>query len=345
MFLFKRSNGFYYLYFTDTLTGKRISKTTKCRIKSQALNYLKTYQTENKTPVTQTVYYLDTLQAEVLKYVSNNFTIGTYDIYKTTFKYLRDILGNKPIKHYTSKDIEKYKETRIKTVEKTTCNIEIRTIKAIFNLALKWNWINTNPLKDIKQFPIPEKQRIAFNNSEINIILGEIKDLWLKNIVEFALLTACRISEILNIQLKDINLNEHIITIRNKDDFKTKSGKNRIIPVSDKLLKLLQTLLMHKGNILTYYNPEHYLFNKNGIKYNKDYVSGHFKKYLRKAKLNEKFCFHSLRHTAITNLIKAGVNINYVKQIAGHSSINTTMNYIHILTEDLREAVNKIDIG
>ncbi|MBK8552806.1 MAG: tyrosine-type recombinase/integrase [Ignavibacteria bacterium] len=46
----------------------------------------------------------------------------------------------------------------------------------------------------------------------------------------------------------------------------------------------------------------------------------------------------------ITSLIKSGVNKNFVKEIAGHSEIQTTMNYIHIVTNDLREAVNKIKI-
>jgi len=63
---------------------------------------------------------------------------------------------------------------------------------------------------------------------------------------------------------------------------------------------------------------------------------------LRKLNFPEKFHYHSLRHSFITNLIKSGVNINYVKEIAGHSEIKTSLGYIHIVTEDLREAVNKI---
>ena len=53
---------------------------------------------------------------------------------------------------------------------------------------------------------------------------------------------------------------------------------------------------------------------------------------------------HCLRHTFITNLVKAGANINYIKQIAGHSDIKTTENYIHIGIEDLRNAINKVNI-
>jgi site-specific recombinase XerD len=69
-----------------------------------------------------------------------------------------------------------------------------------------------------------------------------------------------------------------------------------------------------------------------------------FKKYLRILGIHEKYHFHCLRHTFITNLIKKGVNINFVKEIAGHTDIETTMNYIHIVTEDLRKAVNLITL-
>ncbi|HEY5536423.1 MAG TPA: tyrosine-type recombinase/integrase [Ignavibacteria bacterium] len=65
---------------------------------------------------------------------------------------------------------------------------------------------------------------------------------------------------------------------------------------------------------------------------------------LRKLNFDNKFHFHCIRHTFISSLIKSGVNINYVREIAGHSEIRTTMNYIHLSTEDLREAMNKIQI-
>ncbi|MBK8552808.1 MAG: tyrosine-type recombinase/integrase [Ignavibacteria bacterium] len=103
-------------------------------------------------------------------------------------------------------------------------------------------------------------------------------------------------------------------------------------------------LIYPKGNIISLCDPESYLFSRKGFKFNKDTISKKFKEVLRAVNFPEKFHFHCLRHTFITSLIKSGVNINYVKEIAGHSEIQTTMNYIHIITNDLREAVNKINI-
>src|ERR1700680_1694318 len=125
MFLFKRSNGFYYVIYSDNLTGKKKSKTTKCRLKNEAVKFLNEFQAQPASPAVSNVIYLETLQDEVLKYASNNLTQGSHAIYKLTFRYLHTIIGNKPIKLITGRDIELYKDTRIKTVRKTTCNIEI----------------------------------------------------------------------------------------------------------------------------------------------------------------------------------------------------------------------------
>lgn len=293
----------------------------------------------NEVKPASPVIYLETLASEVIKYATNNLTISTVSSYQYSFRYLKQILGNKPIKLYTARDFEHYKTVRIKTVTQTTCNIELRTLKAGFNYAVKWNWLDRNPLKDVKQFAIPEKKPLALSQDEINRVLNEIDKPVIKNIVIFALNTACRINEILNVQYKDIDLSDRVLTIGNKDNFTTKSKKVRHIPINDKLLDLLNKLLP-VTNVIELNPNETYLFNNKGYRLNRDYVSKEFKKCLRKAGLNEMYHFHSTRHTAITNLIKAGANIRFVQQIAGHAHIQTTELYSHVQINDLRKAIN-----
>jgi len=347
MFISKRQNGFYYLCFNNEITGKRKTISCKTKKKPEAMKFISDFKTNSKNPLQKpSVIYLCDLQIEVLKYVSDNLRAGTTLIYKSTFKNLLRIIKDKPIKLITSNDIEKYKSVRLIEVSQTTVNIDLNTIKAIFNIAIRFNWIEKNPSKDIKKISIPQKERLCFNDLELKLILNNCNSL-IKNIVCFALYTGMRLNEICNIQLKDINFDERILSITNKENFRTKSGKQRQIPISDNLFKLLNEMLEQKpnDNILSLYNPESYIFSRNGFKLSANFVSKAFKKVLRKLNMNERFHFHCLRHTFITNLIKNGVNINYVKEIAGHSEIQTTMNYIHIVTNDLREAVNKINLA
>jgi integrase len=338
----------YYLFYTDPSTNKIKKVTTKTKLKNEALEFLRNFNPD-ETKVVKEIrnYNFKDLQFEVLKYTSENYTPSTNQIYRNTTNYFLKIVGNKSLSSISINDIEFFKSERLKYVNKVTLNIDIRALKAIFNKALKWNMIKENPSQHVQFYMENEKEKLCFEDFEIEKVLSLILDLSLKNIVLFAIYTGCRINEILNIQRNDIDLDKRIITIRNKSNFKTKSGRIRQIPISDKLFLILKQIYERNNNtgarILNLNYGEEYVFtNDRNIRYSRNYVTMQFKKYLRMLGLDEKYHFHCLRHTFITNLIKKGVNINYVMEIAGHSDISTTMNYIHIVTEDLREAVNLI---
>jgi len=104
----------------------------------------------------------------------------------------------------------------------------------------------------------------------------------------------------------------------------------------------------NESNIFSLVDPESFLFynklKKNSFqKLRMDPVSKNFKKILRKLNLNEDFKFHSLRTSAITDLLKSNIPLNIVKEIAGHKSITTTMIYSHVKSDDLRKAVNSLN--
>jgi site-specific recombinase XerD len=350
MFLFKRKNGTYYLQFKDEISGKQKAISTKAKYKPEALKFLSQFNSKLKAARErkQIVFYISDLRNEVLKYVLDNMQGSTCQIYNRVLNDMLRIIGNKPVKLITVKDIENYKSFRISEVKPSTVNIDLSTMKAAFNIALRFDWISINPVKSVKKILITQKEYLSFTETQVNIILNNIHNTTIRDFVRFAFLTGCRLNELINLQWKDVNFADRLLTIRNKENFKTKTGKIRYIPISDSLFNLLNDILQQNPgeNVLSYFNPEQYIFrNINNFKYNKNYVSKYFKDVLRKLNFDNKFHFHCIRHTFISSLIKSGVNINYVREIAGHSEIRTTMNYIHISTEDLREAMNKINFS
>ncbi|MCX6159536.1 MAG: site-specific integrase [Ignavibacteriae bacterium] len=351
MFLSKSpKSGKYYLYYFDE-NGKRRSVSTKTKLKAEAKEFEKGFveMLENRKikHVPQNIYYLEDIKSEVLNYTINNLSIQTHKIYERVFANMISILGNIPAKIITVKDIERYKEERIKTVKKMTCNIELKVMKAIFNISVRLGISLVNPIKDVKKFFIPEKEILAFSNEEVKILMEIIPESKFKNIVRYGLYTGCRLNEILTLQWSDVDFADRMVKIRNKPNFQTKTGKIRYVPMSINLFELLNSLQGNKDyNIIDFRTPEKLVFgNPEGKSYSKSYISRNFTKYLKKAHLPNKFHFHCLRHTFITSLIKSNVNINYVKELVGHSNIQTTMSYIHISTNDLRKAINKIDIS
>jgi site-specific recombinase XerD len=351
MFLFKRKNSIYYIYYFDKSDHKRKSISTKTSYKADALLFLTNFKENLKTISEKSdlipVYYISDLQTEVIKYVSDNMSTSNTKIYKTLFKNLIEVFGNIPLNMVTFKEIERYKGIRALTVSKASVNKDLSTLKAVFNIAIRFNWISTNPVKNVNKVILSEKEFLCFTKEQTQMIINNVQNKTIRDLVTFALLTGCRLNEIVNIQWLDVNMQDKLITIRNKANFKTKTGKIRQIPISDILFQLLKTMLTNgnNDNIVNFFNPEKYIFsNGHGYKYCKFYVTKYFKSVLRSLNFAEKFHFHCLRHTFITQLINAGVNINYVKELAGHSSINTTMHYIHITTNNLRDAVNKVSI-
>ena len=341
MFITKARNGYFYLYYNTN--GKRKKVSTLTKNKSQALKFLRDFTQDIKpsTPIPKS-YSLLELRTPILNYVQSNYAKDTLAQYINTFKNLLRILGDIKIEHFGIMEMEHYKNIRSKEVKKTTCNIDIKNTKAIINLAIKLELIKENKISKVKKFHIGERKILAMSETEVKKLLQAIdNNPMLLNLVKVGLYSGCRISEILNIQRDDINFNSRILTISNKESFNTKTKLNRTIPLSEEFSQLLKSILATKTSA-----DNCYLFiDKRKNKYTRGAIAKLFKPYIHKAGLNDKFHFHCLRHTFITLLIKKGVSINYVKELAGHTDIKTTMNYIHIVTDDLRDAVSKINFS
>ena len=344
MFLSKGYNGYYYLYYKDD-SGKRKKVSTKTKLKSEANKFFREFNSEKKPvkPIIKALLRISEVEIPIMKYVVSNFTKSTEEKYSLTFRNLRRILNDIPVQSITINEIEYYKSERVKEVNPVSCNIEVRTVRAICNLSIKLGLMDGHNLRGIQQFKIPQKEFLSFTDAEVTLIIKNIEDKTLKCIVLIGLMTGCRLNEICNIQFGDIDLKDRILRIRNKPNFKTKTGRIRNIPISNDLYYLIESIIKTGENVITLYSDEDYLLrNKRNVKFNKDYISRSFKKVLRKLNMPEKYHFHCLRHTFITKLIKNGVPINYVKELAGHSQIETTLGYVHIVADDLRGAMETL---
>jgi integrase/recombinase XerD len=351
MFLSKNKNtrGRYYVYFIDE-NRKRRPVTTGTSFKNEALAFLiefanKVKENNSSIPSSRPLKSISELEKNVMNYVSNNLRKGTVSIYKNTFKTFMKIIEEKLLNGITIKEIEYYKSCWIKEVTPSTCNIDLNTLKSIFNIGIKFGWCLHNPVKGISKLRIPQKEKLSINNEELSKLLDVTKEnIVMLNIILFGLNTGCRLGELLNLQWKDIDLSERIIHIRNKENFKTKTGKVRQMPINNKLNEIIKQMMVGNDNIIKLYDLDGYIFSKlNNTMFSRNSISHKFKYYIRKARLSEKYHFHCLRHTFITNCIKKGINANYVQALAGHSDLKTTMEYIHIGIEDLKRAILVID--
>ncbi len=271
-------------------------------------------------------------------YIGNTFTPKYLSSVRSSFIHLKKYFGEaKYMTDISCKDAENFKNYLINRVPKGYA-VYLRTVKASFNVALKWGYVTANPFQKIKFLKKQLCKPIFLKPKDLDHILTFLSNQMIKEIVIFGFYTGCRLSEIINLKWNNIDLSKKIILIGD-DQFRTKSGKQRVIPICKEVNKIL-TDLSKKTN-----NAEGYVFAKsNGFPYNKDYVSSSFKEASRKARIDEKIHFHTLRHSFASNLANKGVPIVVIKELMGHADISTTQIYSHTNLESLKAAINKFDL-
>lgn len=144
--------------------------------------------------------------------------------------------------------------------------------------------------------------------------LSKIENLKHQSILTLTYSVGLRVSEIVNIKIEDIDSKRMLIYIKN-----AKGKKDRIVPLSETVLKLLRKYYRE-------YKPEEYLFNgQNSIQYSIGSCQKIYKKYI-----DSNSSIHTLRHSSFTNLLESGTDLRIIQKIAGHSSSKTTEVYTHV---------------
>jgi site-specific recombinase XerD len=155
-------------------------------------------------------------------------------------------------------------------------------------------------------------------------------------IIEMALGTGLRVSELANLKVDDIHIRkgQYSLTVNNG-----KGGKHRVVGFNNKLKTLIQEYLDYRKSMSSY------LFaSERGEKMTRFGVGRVFKTMAAKAGLDSKHSIHTLRHTYATNLYKAsGYNLRMVQKQLGHSSITTTTVYSDVLNKDLEDALESLE--
>ena len=260
---------------------------------------------------------------------------------KLTFKYLTNYFGKeKNISEIDRADAGKF----IASLRKTAPDgyrVYFRNLKAAFNVAVDWEYIAINQFTKVK---LPKKQKEApayITPKEFDLILDKMKNKTLKAIVHYAFFTGSRRNEILNLRWKHLDLSKKTITIGDKD-FKTKTGKQRIIPMGkylhDELLK------WEKSRKKKDLKPDSLVFGKTGeFSYHEDVPTKAFKRACRDAGIDDRIHFHSLRHSFASYLVQNKVNLYNIQKLLGHCSITTTEIYAHLDIDSLKESVKAFD--
>ncbi|MFN4235614.1 MAG: site-specific tyrosine recombinase/integron integrase [Bacteroidia bacterium] len=157
----------------------------------------------------------------------------------------------------------------------------------------------------------------------------------IKHKAMLSLIYACglRRNELLNLKITDIDSKRKLILIK-----QSKGKKDRIVPISDKIIELLR--MYYKK-----FRPKLWLFE--GQKECEQYSETSLQKVLQnaveKAKINKPVTLHWLRHSYATHLLESGTDIRYIQELLGHKSSRTTEIYTHVSVKSLQKIQSPFD--
>jgi integrase/recombinase XerD len=257
---------------------------------------------------------------------------------KNTIKTYKSIINNffQYITKYNDYDNEKFlkifKKYMIhmkhdKNVSKNFMYLIVTVLKqfCIYN--------NINALKDVKTPKRAKSLPKSLTEAEVNKLLNSVKikniyDIRNKVILYLLYSTGVRISELTSIKIKNIDLIERTIIIK-----EGKGGKDRIVLFDMKTKKIIERYLRIRES-----NTDYLFINKFDKKLSERYIQKIIKDYAKIAEINKTVTPHVLRHSFATHLLKKGADIRVIQKLLGHSSLTTTQIYTDVNMETLKIA-------
>ena len=273
---------------------------------------------------------------EYLAYSKINKAYKSERLDNLALNNLKKQIGNVPMDSLTTQRLEQFKSTLLKDYALTSVNIILRHLKAAFSKAVSWNYLEENPLKEVRLVRIPEKEGPFLTLDDIQELRKVMESGLYRDVIETGLYTGMRVSEIRNLSWDDIDFVGMKIRVRNTESFSTKSKRDRTVPLHPKLAELLA--------LRAQIDHSPFVFLRTDMKQvDTGTANKKFKEYCDLAGLDSRFHFHTLRHTFASHLAMSGVSLYFIQKILGHRSIETTARtYAHLQPDPLLSAVKAL---
>ncbi|MFZ2975374.1 MAG: site-specific tyrosine recombinase/integron integrase [Candidatus Moraniibacteriota bacterium] len=208
-----------------------------------------------------------------------------------------------------------------------TINVYLQAIKYFYREVMK----NKTEI-DIRFAKTASKLPIVLSRDEIGKILSVISNEKHKLMIALAYSGGLRVSEIINLKIKDITLAELIIHIKG-----AKGNKDRITLFAEKLVSDVEKLISNKNS------NDYFFASERGGKLTERTAQKVFENALEKAGIKKDATFHSLRHSFATHLLENGTDVRYVQELLGHANIRTTQIYTKVTNPVLRKIKSPLE--
>jgi integrase/recombinase XerD len=257
----------------------------------------------------------------------------TLDNYKMELKMFSQTV-NKACAHITTSDIRMYLASN-KNWMISTVDTKLSVLKTFFSWLVKEEMLLRDPTAKIKAPKKPKRLPKALTVEELEIVRESCDTLRERALMEVMYSTGCRLSEIMNMKIKDINKQEMSLHVIGK------GNKERIVYLSFKSMHHLRKYLKSRKDdceylFVTERRPARQMTNRT--------IERIIDKIQSRAALTKKLTPHVFRHTFATLAMENGADLADVQQLLGHEDPSTTLVYSHVSEERKKQAHKKYHV-
>ncbi len=270
-------------------------------------------------------------------------SLNTLQSYKRDLKQFENYLGTIEGKYneLTNDGIKDYIKYMQEQGKKTsTISRGLAAIRSFYQYETKNKQVEKDPTEGIQSPKIEKRVPSVLTSSEVALLLEQPKNVDLKGtrdkaMLEFAYATGMRVTEIISLNVEDINLETGYATCRN-------GKKERTVPIGEMSLKALKDYIFNARHTMIKDDNEQALFvNVNGQRLTRQGFWKIIKYYKEQAHIDKDITPHVLRHSFATHLLQNGADLKSIQTMLGHSDILSTQIYMQFQDESLKNVYKK----
>ncbi len=238
-------------------------------------------------------------------------------------------------------DIKEYME-HLQDIGKKSSSISrsLASIRSFYQYELRNKKIKNNPTENVQAPKVEKHAPSILSSQEIELLLNQPKDIDLKGtrdkaMLEFAYATGMRVTEIISLNIDDVNLENATVVCKT-------ATKQRTIPLGSLSLKALKEYIEEARPVIVKNDSEKALFvNVNGRRLTRQGFWKIIKYYKEQAHITKDITPHVLRHSFATHLLQNGADLKSIQTMLGHSDISSTQIYMQFQDDSIKNIYRK----
>lgn len=268
-------------------------------------------------------------------HIERGLSGNTEEAYRNDIMFFIEFLNSENIdcfERITRSHINKYiRKLRQENYAATSITRKIASLRGWFKWMIANEIISSDPTAGLEQPKLSRHLPKILSIKDLSLILAEELSLLEKAVVELLYAAGLRVSELSNMSLQNLNLDQNYVRCIGK------GSKERLIPIGKKANDALKNYLQERDLILfeNDLKTNHLFINPNGLPISRQKIYTIIKNLGKK--IDKTISPHTLRHSFATHMLENGADLRVVQELLGHSDVSTTQLYTHISKKRLKD--------